>query len=166
LPLKTKIRELINEIGGLLEGEIDEPNLDFAFRFKYPNPQIGRAFIVVKQKRKEILEIQSNTILSSPHHDQFTQLSFDDKREFIKRIHQITLNYILTVNFKFEREQRFGVSEKIYLEDENEPPSVNVFYKAVRRIFSCVMSCVIFIQDYFSGEYNPDDFTDNPPFYT
>jgi hypothetical protein len=164
--LKPKIRKLIQMIGGKLDGEIENPKIEFGFKFRYPNPQIGRGFSIVKPKKKTYIEIFSTTKLSQEHKNAFLKLKESKKKKFIQGIHRITLQNNLTINLQFKKEQAFAIIEKIYFNEDTHDLDLNFFYEQVRRIFSCVLLCVMFIQDSLSGDYDPEDYADNPPLYT
>ena len=147
--MENVIKKYIERIGGIKKEKLDIPNMDFAFKFKYPNPQVGRGFIVIKRKDKQIIEIFTRTHLSSEHSNTYLALPKKKKRELIKSINKKILENVLTTSLRFEDKQLFAIIEKIYFDNE-EDLNINQFYKTVRRIYSCAMECVILIQDFFS----------------
>jgi hypothetical protein len=155
MELEKIIHKYIKEIGGKIEEKQENPNAEFIFRFKYPNPKIGRNFFIVKPIGKNYIEIFSRTLLSPEHKKKFENLSEKQKLRLSENIHQITLRNILTINIQFKENQIFNIIEKIYLSN-NEEIDINLFYRTIRRIFSCVMECVLMIQDFFSSTYESD----------
>lgn len=147
--MKNLIKKYIERIGGFKKEKLDIPNMDFAFKFEYPNPQAGRDIIIIKRKDKQVIEIFTRTHLSPEHSNSYLSLPKNKKRELIKSIKKKILENVLTTSLLFEDKQLFVIIEKIYFDNE-EDLNINQFYKAVRRIYSCEIECVILIQDFFS----------------
>lgn len=114
--------------------------------------------------RRNRVEIFSITNLIGSHLEEFTNLNDTEKQEFLKGLERIILQNILSRSFRFGSDPPgYNVIEMLYL--ENNTLSLNSFYHTIRRVWSCVMLSVMYIQDFFSGEYNPEDYDDSTPSY-
>ena len=112
---------------------------------------------MIKPKRKELIEVSHGAHLSPEHKKAFNLLNTKEKNKFIKNLQKIILNNGLEFNLRLSQEQQiFIIIDRIFF--ENNRLSINEFYKAVKKTFSCSILCIIYIQDFFSGEFVPKDF--------
>ena len=154
--IKKMVYSHILNIGGLLQEELNKPNLEFGFRFLYPNKN-GRAVIAAKQANKNFIEISLGTTLSPEHKDSFNKLPEPDKKSFIKNLQKILFRSELDYSYNFSQHYTTVVMDKIFIEKDNI--SVNDFFHSVRKIHSCTMNLIFYIQEFFSIDFNPIDFT-------
>lgn len=151
---KPIIRKNILLIGGLLKEEIDDPKLEFGFIFIFPNER-GKPMTVIRQKKKNFIEISFGFKLSPEHEKKFKSLENTDKRTFIKYLQKNLFRAELDYNYNFSQQYTLALIDKIFL--ENDQISLNQFFRSVRKIHSNAMNIIFFIQDFFTDEFNAGD---------
>ena len=157
---KTSFQDLLRtyvlKIGGLLKEELSDPRFEFGFRFLYPNVN-GRLTMVIQPKGKDHVEISVGTPLSPPHREKFIALSDVDKRTFVKNLSKSLFQSEIDFTYEFSQHYTIVLIDKIFIEDNRI--SLNHFFNSVRKVYSKTMELIIFIQDFFSDEFSPVDFT-------
>jgi hypothetical protein len=153
--LKALIRKYILDIGGLLKEEIDEPKLEFGFRFIYPH-QNGRLLIVLKTKKTDFIEISCPSNLPDQYINALNSLEERDKSHFAKRLQKEIL-FNKSVDFMYDFSVKFTVvvMDRIYIEQDTI--SKNEFFRIVRNIYSTANLIVFFVEDFFSEDLRPTE---------
>ena len=152
---KDIIRTYILEIGGLLKEEVNEPRFKFGFRFLYPNEK-GRIMMITQSKKKNFIEISTGTPLSPEHRQAFTFLQERDRITFLKNLQQILFRSEVEYSYNFTTHYTIVLIDKIFI--EHDAISINQLFQSIRRVYSCTMNVIFFIQDYFSEEFDPASF--------
>ena len=152
---KHTIRNYILEIGGLLKEEVNEPQFEFGFRFLYPNEK-GRLMMITQPKNKNFIEISCGTPLAPQHKQAFNSLKERDRNTFLKNLQKILFRSEIQYSYNFTTHYTIVLIDKIFI--EHDAISINYLFQSVRRVYSCTMNVIFFIQDYFSEEFDPANF--------
>ena len=153
--LKSLIRDYILSIGGLLKEEINDPKLKYGFGFIYPNTTIGKPMTAVQLKKKEHIEISFGIKVDPKHAEEFKGLGETDKRNFMKKLHNLLFRMGLQFIIDFQQKYFISLIDKIFI--ENETISLNDFFKSVQKVYSNAILTIMYVQDFFSDEFFLDD---------
>ena len=95
--------------------------------------------------------------LSPSHKEKFNALEESDKRHFVRKLVKEFYRRDIDFMYKLSKEYVIVIMDKIFL--NQQLISKNDFFRNIRRIYYATMGMIIQIQDYFSDEYFPEDFT-------
>ncbi|MFO7795321.1 MAG: DUF2299 family protein [Promethearchaeia archaeon] len=156
--LQVRIRKFIKSIGQLKE-TLHDPNLEFGFRFQYPNKK-GRTFIIAKPKKKQGIEIQTMTKISPEH---LKDLNEDKQKELFGIISKFFM--IKEIHHKLDfKNKNYGLVYHLHYEDDSEI-KVNTLSDTIRRLFFIDVCAVGIIQEFSSGKFKSNGFG-TPNFYS
>ena len=157
LNLKDQVRSCILTVGGLLKEELSDSHFEFGFRFLYPNAT-GRLILAVQPKGKnDYVELSVGTPLGPPHREKFIALPDSDKRAFVKNLSKFLFESELEFSYEFSQHYTIVLIDKLFVEDDRV--SLHRFYGSVRKMHGKTMSLIIFVQEFFSDEFNSIDFS-------
>jgi len=145
------VREYLLE-EGLLREKLQDPRLEFGFQFIFPKgadpagKPIGRHFLAIKPANQNYLEISSATRISPEHIKCLNALEPKTRTAFFNDIKKIFLlkNMFFTIDAK---DNKFAVIDSIFLGSDKEL-SKNLFFKSVRKIFTCTLHAITILEDY------------------
>ncbi len=146
IPLKSRIRQYILDIGGKITEEPRDPNFELIFQFEYGN----RGFSVSKPKKRKELGITHGFHLNDNHKQILEQL-MTKKESFKKFVIGFTniLHYFkMEYNFNFQ-ENRILIFTKIFI--KNSSVTTNKFYDKFMGLFGCNKVLLNFIHNKLEG---------------
>jgi len=152
--LHVRIRKFIEKIGQLKE-TLHDPNIDFGFRVLYPGEK-GRTILIVKPKKKNVLELQTPTTVSPEHIEKLDNakkkelFSILSKLFILKEIHH-------SVDFKHKR---YTLICKYHFEDESKI-NVDKLHNYIRKIFFVDIYAIGIVQEFVSGRFKSEDIEDH-----
>ena len=154
--LKNVIKEYLSNTE--LKETLHDDKLELGFRFLFPkgkNPDgkpLGRPFTVVKEMKKDILEISSNVSISKQHVDAFDSMEKGAKQKFFKNLAKVF--HLKEVFFNIDlQNNRYAIIDNIFL-NKGEIIVKNTFYNSIRKVLGCIIYSIIELQDFCSGEFD------------
>ncbi len=138
---------------GLLREDIEHENLDFSFRFVFPEERgINRSLIVQKVKNKNYVMIISPTTISEAQSNKFKDLEEEEKKKFLTRLVKLAHLKEVFHSFNFSN-RRYVFIKKIYFK-KGVPK--NIFYSTVEKLFHTTLLSHSLIQEYISNGIDDD----------
>lgn len=155
--LKSKVLDYIKMLG-LLKSPIKDPNIDFGFTFLYPNKN-GNNFIILKPKKKNILEIQSRTIISEEHRK---NIELKKKKELFNHLSNVFMSRNLHHMLDLKK-NRFMLVSKFYYGEEDEI-KINRVSNILKNLFFTQTIAIRMINT-FSDSNNPHNTITNKSYF-
>ena len=137
----------------LLREEISNKNLDFSFRFVYPEERgPNRGMIVQLIKNKNYIIVFSPTKISEAQSNKFKNLEEGVKRKFLTRLVKLAHLKEVLHSFNFSN-RRYAFIKKIYFK-KGVPK--NIFFSTVEKLYHTTILSHYLLQEYFSNGINDD----------
>ena len=132
----------------LLREEINNKNLDFSFRFVFPEErEPNRGMIVQLIKNKNYIIIFSPTEISESQSNKFKNLEKGVKRKFLTRLVKLAHLKEVLHSFNFSN-RRYAFIKKIYFK-KGIPK--NIFYSVIEKLYHTTILSHFLLQEYFSN---------------
>ena len=156
---ESEIKKLIQEYlldEGILREKVNDPKIEFGFRFTFPPGPIGKIMFVIKPKNKDLIIITIGTQISDPHINALNSLDDNKKMQFFVELRKFFL--LKDVYFRINIENhRYEISDQIFFKEDGSV-SKNAFFKSVRRVFNSAAYSNIILEEFCSGKIKPEDF--------
>ncbi|MBY9006973.1 MAG: DUF2299 family protein [Candidatus Lokiarchaeota archaeon] len=143
--LNKLLKKYIENIGQLKE-TLDNPKLEFGYRFLYPHNK-GRTFLVVKPKIKNCIEIQTLTKLSPQHVEVLEKYPKEKQNILFFQIAEFLINNKVhhILNFK---DKLYILIDNIFILDEKDIPTINEFKDRIKYLYYTNLQSIKIVIDF------------------
>ncbi len=139
------IKKYIETIG-ILKETLNEPKLEFGYRFLYPNEK-GRTFLAVKPKIKNCVEIQTLTKLSPQHVDILNAFPQEKQRQLFYDIGEFLINNKIHHNLNL-KDKLYILIDNFFILDEKDIPTINQFKDSIKNLYYITLQTIKIVIDF------------------
>ncbi len=143
--LDILIKNYIENIGQLKE-TINDPKLEFGYRFLYPHPK-GRPFLVIKQNNKNCIEMQTLTKLSPQHLDILNSYPEEKQKQLFFQLGEFFINNKVHHNLNF-KDKFYILIDNFFILNEKDIPLINDFKEKIKYLYYTTLQSIKIILDF------------------
>ena len=162
--LNVIVRNYASEVAELKE-TIHDPNLDFGYRFFFPNRKhpMHKTITVVKPKKKSHIEIGTGLNITGRHKECIKKLDEERKKQLFFEFQKIFFSKEVQFELDFKN-LRFGVHKNIYFEEDKI--SKTFIVETMGKIFSIAMLTIILLEQFCDEKVDYSKRSFGPSMYT